>query len=91
MSAEIATSPATRLACRSVGGAAGNDSTSVDLFAPRNRWLKERNSALLVTKTFTGLRNRTARLTRKTNRSSVDELSPTILFRRITTLLLQPA
>jgi hypothetical protein len=43
-----------------------------------------------VTKTFTGLRNRTARLARNTNRSSVDELSPTILFRRITTLLLHP-
>src|ERR1700690_306865 len=87
MSAEIATSPATRLACRRVAGVAGNDSTSVGLFAPRNRWLRDRNSALLVTRTSTGLRSRTARRARNTNRSSVDELNPAIFLRRITTLL----
>ena len=63
---------------------AGNDSTSVALSAPRNRRLSDFNSELLVTSTFTVSRKWTARLARSTNRSSVDELNPAILFRRIT-------
>src|ERR1700691_1580644 len=83
MSAEIATSPATRLDRRRGAGGDGNESTSVALSAPRNRRLRDFSSELRVTSTFTVSRKWTASLARSTNRSSVDELNPAILFRRM--------
>lgn len=83
MSAEIATSPATRL-MRFAEVGEGNDKTSVALSVPRNRRLRERSSELLVTNTFTVSRKRTALLARNKKRSSVDRLNPAILFRKIT-------
>src|ERR1700733_10085892 len=88
MSAEIATSPATRLDRRRGAGGDGNESTSVALSAPRNRRLRDFSSERLVTSTFTVLRKWTASLARSTNRSSVDELDPAILFRRMINSLL---
>src|SRR5258708_24362502 len=87
MSAEIATSPAVRLAGLRSSVGDGNESTSVGLSAPRNRRLRDRNSELLVTNTFTASLKWTARLARNTNRSSVDALSPAILFRKMTTFI----
>jgi len=87
MSAEIATSPATRLTLLGSPVGDGNDSTSVGLSFPRNRLLRDRISRLFVTNTFTGSCRRAARLARNTKRSSVDRLSPAILLRRITNLL----
>jgi hypothetical protein len=94
MSAEIATSPATRLDLLRSSCGDGNDNTSVALSAPRNRRLRARNSGLFVTNTFTVPRKWITRLARNTKRSSVDALNPAILFRKITNLfparLLEP-
>ena len=75
--------PAARPSCGD-----GNDNTSVALSFPRNRRLRDRNSWLFVTNTFTVSRKWTARLARRTKRSSVDGLNPVIFFRRITNLSL---
>jgi hypothetical protein len=84
MSAEIATSPATRVALFRFTSGSGNDKTSVALSAPRKRRLRARNSELFVTNTFTMLRMWIARLARKTKRSSVDVLKPAIALRKMT-------
>ena len=68
----------------------GNDSTSVALFFPRNRWFSERTAALDVTSTFTVSRRPTARRARKTNRSNVPSFSPATFFCKITKFFLTP-
>src|ERR1700683_4660056 len=87
ISAEIATSPATRPSAAHSASGNGNDSTSVGLSFPRNRRLRDLNSELFVINTFTVPRQRTARRARKTKRSRVDELNPAALFLKITNLL----
>src|ERR1700679_2736026 len=87
ISKQIATSPAARATLPRAARGDGNDSTSVGLSFFRNRRLRERNSELFVTNTFTVPRKWTARRARKTKRSRVDGLSPAILFERITNLL----
>lgn len=77
---------ATRLVWRGTALGAGNDNTSVGLSIFRNCRLRQRNSRLLVTSTFTVSRKRIAFLALNTNRSSVGGLSPAILFRKIITL-----
>jgi len=89
ISAETARSPASCFALARFIRGSGNDNTSVGLSFPRNRKLSERSSWLLVTSTFTVPRKRTARLARNKKRSSVDGLSPAILFRRITNFYLR--
>src|SRR6266851_863854 len=86
ISTEIATSPATCFLLEVAAGRDGNDRTSVALSFPRNCRLRDRNSELFVISTVTVSRKGMAFLARNTKRSSVDGLSPAILFRKIITL-----
>ena len=86
MSSDMASSPATRLPGPPIAGVDGKDNTSVLLSLPQNRRFNARRSRLLVSKTFTLSRKRTACRARRTKRSRVDGLNPATLFRRITNL-----
>src|SRR5258708_15197027 len=85
ISTEIATSPATCFLLEVAAGRDGNDRTSVALSVPRNCRLRDRNSELFVISTFTVSRKGLAFLAGNTKRSSVEGLSPAILFRKIIT------